>query len=404
MPEGPVIRSDDKRAPARSLRTVLIAVGFVGLGLPAGALGAAWPSIEQDLRRSTTDLTVALVCFSAGYFVFGALAGVARRSLGPTVILVGAALAAAAGLFVIATAPSWPVLLVGATVLGSGGGALDTGLNVAAALHVDARTMNVLHACFAGGAALGPLLLAIVLGAGGSWRVAFVVMFVCNSALAAAFVHWSGLLAVGPGTDSALDPTRSLSVQRSTAIVALIAAVAIVYVGSEVSAGQWGPSLMQERGSTAAAAGLWIAGFWAGLGGGRLVAAGVAGRLRAARLLAVSLTVVVLGAALLWWAPTLVTGNVGFVLLGFGMSAVFPTVVSLTPRWVGTDRAPIAIGTQIAGSAVGGLGFPLLIGRLARVSGLEVLGPVLTAGAVVLVVLIASLERLASASSVGVRE
>jgi fucose permease len=387
------------RAPARehSARTRLVAVGFVGLGLPAGALGAAWPSIEQDLHRQTTDLTIALVCFAAGYFVFGVVAGVARRHLGATAILVGAAAAAAVGLFVSALAPSWPVLLIGAAVLGSGGGALDTGLNVAAALHVGARTMNVLHACFAGGATVGPLLLAAVLGIGGSWRVAYFLLFVCTAALTVAFVRWRADFGAAPMVeDDAVETPTASSVRRSTAVVALIAAVAIVYVGSEVSAGQWGPSLIRERGSSPATAGLWIAGFWAGLGGGRLVAAYVAGWLSAARLLAVSLTVVVVGAVLLWSEPTLLAGNLGFVVLGLGMSAVFPTVVSLTPSWVGTDRAPIAIGMQIAGSAVGGLGFPLVIGRLARESGLEVVGPVITTGAVALVLLIIALQRLAT--------
>jgi MFS family permease len=93
-------------------------------------------------------------------------------------------------LLVSAAAPSWPALLVGASLLGSGGGALDTGLNVTAALHVGARTMNVLHACFAGGAAVGPLLLAAVLALGGSWRVAYFVLFVCTAALTVVFVRW----------------------------------------------------------------------------------------------------------------------------------------------------------------------------------------------------------------------
>ena len=261
--------------------------------------------------------------------------------------------------------------------------------------------MNVLHACFAGGATLGPLLLAAVLGIGGSWRLAYVVLFACTAVLTAAFVRWGELFAtVAASDDDPVETPTAASVRRSTAVVALIAAVAIVYVGSEVSAGQWGPSLIRERGSSPATAGLWIAGFWAGLGGGRLVAAYVAGWLSAARLLAVSLVVVVVGAVLLWSKPTLMVGNLGFVVLGLGMSAVFPTVVSLTPSWVGTDRAPIAIGMQIAGSAVGGLGFPLLIGRLARRSGLEVVGPVITAGVVALVVLITALQRLAAPPSV----
>jgi hypothetical protein len=81
------------RSPARkhSARTTLVAVGFVGLGLPAGALGAAWPSIAQDLHRDTTDLTVALVCLPPATSCSVRLPGVARRTVGATPILIGAA-------------------------------------------------------------------------------------------------------------------------------------------------------------------------------------------------------------------------------------------------------------------------------------------------------------------------
>jgi fucose permease len=367
-------------APTRehSARVALIAVGFVGLGLPAGAIGAAWTSIEQDLHRPTTDLTIALVCFSIGYFVFGALAGLARRHMGAAALLVAAAIAAATGLVVCAAAPSWLVFLVGVAALGSGGGAL--------------------------GAAVGPLLLAAVFALGGSWRLAFVALFVCVLAMTLAFLRWGARFGGAPTIAAGATETPTVTgVRRSTVVVALIAAVAVVYVGSEVSAGQWGPSLIRDRGASAATAGLWIAGFWLGLGGGRLVAAAVAGWLSAARLLALSLAVVLLGALFLWWKPTLVVGNLGFVVLGIGMSAVFPTVVSLTPSWVGTDRAPIAIGMQIAGSAAGGLGFPVVIGRLARHSGLEVVGPVITTGVIILVVLIAALQRLTAPRSASPR-
>jgi MFS family permease len=316
----------------------------------------------------------ALVCFAAGYFVFGAVTGVARRHLSATAILVGAAVASALGLIVIAASPSWPAFLVGAAVLGCGGGALDTGLNVSAALHVSARTMNVLHACFAGGATLGPLLLAAVLAIGGSWRVAYVILFACTAAMTVAFVRRGALFAtVAPSDDDVVEAPTVGSMGRSTVVVALIAAVAIVYVGSEVSAGQWGPSLIRERGSSPATAGLWIAGFWAGLGGGRLIAAYVAGWLSAARLLAASLVVVVTGAFLLWSKPTLVGGNLGFVVLGGHVGGVPDRRVPHTElgwHW----PAPIAIGMQIAGSARRAR-LPVGDRSAGPTPGLEVVGP-----------------------------
>ena len=50
--------------------------------------------------------------------------------------------------------------------------------------------------------------------------------------------------------------------------------------------------------------------------------------------------------------PTRV-GGVGLVLLGLGLAAIYPTLVSLTPRRVGHGRAPRAIGYQVAAAVVG---------------------------------------------------
>jgi fucose permease len=89
-------------------------------------------------------------------------------------------------------------------------------------------------------------------------------------------------------------------------------------------------------------------------------------------------------------------GGVGLVLLGLGLAAIYPTLVSLTPRRVGHGRAPRAIGYQVAAAVVGFAVLPAAFGLVAEAAGLELLGPVLLVGVGTLAVLhrvAAGLER-----------
>jgi fucose permease len=98
------------------------------------------------------------------------------------------------------------------------------------------------------------------------------------------------------------------------------------------------------------------------------------------------------GAALLWWSPLPVVGGIGLVVLGLGLAAVYPTLMSLTPRRVGEGRASRAIGYQVAAAVAGFAVLPAAFGVLAERDGLELLGPVLLAG----VGVVAALHRLAA--------
>ncbi len=90
-----------------------------------------------------------------------------------------------------------------------------------------------------------------------------------------------------------------------------------------------------------------------------------------------------------------VIGNLGLLVVGLGMSAVFPTLIAVTPSRVGAARAPTAIGFQVAGAALGAVALAVAFGVLAVHAGLEVLGPVLVGSALALTALCGVLERVA---------
>ena len=102
------------------------------------------------------------------------------------------------------------------------------------------------------------------------------------------------------------------------------------------------------------------------------------------------------GTLLFWSSPVVIIGNLGLLVVGLGMAAVFPTLIAITPSKVGAARAPATIGFQVAGAALGAVALPAAVGVLAVHAGLEVLGPVLVGSTLALTGLYTVLERVST--------
>lgn len=159
-----------------------------------------------------------------------------------------------------------------------------------------------------------------------------------------------------------------------------------LYTGVEVGAGQWAFTLLSEgRGLSTAAAGTWVAVYWAGLTVGRFGFGIVGTRMTASRILNGSMVVSLVGIAWLWWNPGGL-GVIGLPVAGLGFAAVFPTLVSLTPARLGRELSTKAMGYQLAAANLGAAGVPWLLGLVAEAQGVGALAPGLFLAAVALTV------------------
>ena len=364
-------------------------LGFVGLGLPEGALGVVWPSMRASFGRPLSQLGVLLASYTTGYLVASVSTGRLSRALGTGRLLAAGATVSAAGFAAYGLSPVWAGVVAGSGLVGAAAGVLDAGLNAYVAEHLGVRALNGLHACFGVGATLGPLLVTGLLRADASWRVVYLLFFAFEAVLAVAFfatrAGWST-------TPTALP----LATDRPTVLVVLGVLVFFVYVGVEASAGQWSYSLFTERGMTTGAAGVWVGAYWGCLTTGRLLAGLVAHRLGSRVLLNASMGGTAAGTALIWWSPTPVFGAVGLALTGLSLAAIFPTLIAITPTRLGVVRARSAIGYQVAAAALGGALVPALAGVLASRWSLEVVGPLLVVTTGVMIGLHATAQRLAA--------
>ena len=379
--------------PGRRLVVVSFAV-FIALGLSAGVTGVAWPSMRATFSRPVADLGVLLAVGTVGYFLAGLTSGWLTRRLGLGDLLTLTLLFGTVSLVGYGVVDSWPLLLGCAVGVGFAGGMVDSVMNAYVALHHDTRTMNLLHAFFGIGATIGPVLVAALLTRGADWQVAYFVLASVELLLVIT------VLRVRRAWPTVVDPERQHGADGDfgASVISLLG-LFVLYVGIEVAAGQWAYSVLTEsRGLGEFGAGIWVAVYWGGLTGGRLLLGVIGDRVGPRTILHVSMAGSVVG-SLIFWADPAGLGVLGLTLLGISLAGVFPILVALTPQWVGEDRAPVVIGYQIAAAAAGSASIPWVAGRIIDGFGLEALGPFLVAIALAMTVLHWLIDRAANGHS-----
>lgn len=348
----------DERTVLSRTALAAIAAAFLLIGVVASAYG---PLLEFFAHRFSVTLPIAGGVLSAHFA--GALVGVlgsmrAMERFPNRHMLVAALGFLGLGCALVALAPTWPVLLAAAFVVGVGFGALDIGLNQVVAHSAGKRraaVLNMLNGSFGIGAVLGPILVTVL----GEHH--FTLLYVGGAVLAIALIPET--LRIRGRLPVALRATAG----RPNALILIFVLAFTLYVGTEAGVGGWAPSHLESIGLGSASAAALTSGFWLALGLGRLLVALLPSRIpewvivtTASALGALSLLAAVSGRA----AP------IAYVVAGLVMAPIFPTgivwLAKLLPRdahatsWLfpgamlGGALIPAAIGVAVARTGLGG--------------------------------------------------
>jgi fucose permease len=378
--------------PRQVRRAVLVSyAAFVLVGVSAGTSGVLLPSQMTSYGVDRATIGILFFASSAGYFLGGMSTGALVGRLGGRGALAANALAFALADLYLASRPPFAAFLAAQLVAGYAAGVLESGLNVYLTAQPGATTLlNRLHAFFGVGALIGPPLAAWILGFA-SWAAVYLVVALACALLAAAF-----LLAFprhepepepepepGPAVPAPVAPAAARPGGGTTGAalrdhgVQLGSAMLAVYVGVELSVGNWGFSyLVQARGLPEALAGYTVSGYWLGLTLGRFLISPLAARLGATTsgMMYACLTGITAAATLAWLLPS-APACVALGLLGFFLGPVFPTTMAIAAQLTRPRLVPAAIGIMNAASTVGGSVLPWLAGAIAQSAGLRVLLP-----------------------------
>ncbi len=359
---------------------------FVLVGISAGVSGVLLPSQMAGYGVDRATIGITFFTSSAGFVLAGVSTGALIGRCGVRIALTAGGVGyVLAGLY-LATRPPFAAFVAAQLVTGYGTGVIESALNVyLAALPRAAALLNRLHAFFGVGALLGPLLAAWILSFA-SWTVVWLVLAAACVPLVAGFlVAYPGPEPAAPAPGAPVpSPGSMLGAALRDRGVQLGAAMLALYVGLELSVGNWGFSyLVQARALSEPLAGYTVSGYWLGLTLGRFLISPIATRAGAttAGLMYACLAGVTAAATLAWLSPAALA-CVAVGLLGFFLGPIFPTTMAITPRLTQARLVPTAIGVMNAASVVGGSALPWLAGTIAQNAGMWVLLPFAVALAV----------------------
>jgi len=379
-----------RRVSQRKRVFLVLAFGFVLLGLGVTVPSVAWPSIAETFQRPLADLGFVTLLFGGGYTASTLLSGrlAAKARTGPT--LIAAAAIASVALTMLTASATWSVFLIAAGLLGLAAGLVDAATNTYVAIRRGARAMGFLHGAFGIGAIAGPLLVAGMLQIGLSWRAAFAALAVGQA------VYALGLWLFARTLDVRSEPPRigqRARLLRSPVLVwSLI--VFFVYLGLAAGTGVWAFTYLSEgRGISSGLSGLVVAAYWAAFTASRLALGAVGERIPSETILRWAAASTAAALAFFWWNPVSWVGVAALIFSGFAHGPVFPLEVLLTPRRFGAALTATVVGYEMAAANVGGALLPGAMGFAVGGAGLAAIPPLLLANALLLWAAIEMLRR-----------
>ncbi|PWG64788.1 MFS transporter [Bifidobacterium callitrichidarum] len=363
----------------------VIYVAFISLGLPDALLGAAWPTMSQDLAVPVSWAGGISAVISMFTIVSALLSDRMTLKFGAgrvTAVSVALTAMALAGFSV---APNYWVLILIAVPYGLGAGGVDAALNNYVAVHYESRHMSWLHCMWGVGASIGPYIMGFALSGGQGWpwgyRYIAILQVILTVILVLSLPLWKSrkrtaaeaaaddTTGVAPG-DAVEKERRPLGVAGVLAIRGAkeILIMFFCYCAIETTAGLWASSYMVLHGGvdkiTAAS---WASLFYVGITVGRALSGFLTMKLADPAMIRLGQVLVLAGiVTMLIPLPHHLGIVVGLVVVGLGCAPIYPCVIHSTPTYFGEENSQAIVGVQMACAYMGSLVMPPVFGLIAQ--------------------------------------
>lgn len=362
---------------------------FIAIAIAESGLGVLLPSILDTYHLTTATVTVLFFSQISGYVVAAFSSSLLSHRIGLARMILLAALSLTIALCIYASAPYWWVMVSAGTLLGLGIGLIDAGINTFIAHQQNnANLMGLLHAFYGIGALSGPTIATLLLSFGVDWRSVYWV-FAALVGLLAIGMLWAVSqrypLMNGSVVASGQSAAANLRLALRRPPVLMSGLLLLVYVGTEVSLGNWAYTVQTlSRGTPTTMAGYSITAYWFGLTLGRLGMGQLMKRMGAIRLIDRSLALLIAGLLVWWLFPRQLWS---LPIIGFALAAIFPTTIWLMPRRIPVAIVPAAIGFLTSVGSLGAVSIPAAMGWLADTTNLEIIPMLMVPLAIVMLVL-----------------
>ena len=278
-------------------------------------------------------------------------------------------------------ANSFGILCLWAIPMGIGAGAVDVAMNNFAAVYLESKHTNWLHASWGIGATLGPSLLSLSILTGNGWRGAYEIVAVFLAIIFAMVLIslplWkkmearsgvSGAAALEKtAPDSKPNNSAQLSFRKSLRVpgMKLSFLTFFFYSSLEISTSLWCGTYLIACGFKPEVGAFIVSLMFASVMIGRIISGFFAIKFTDHRLIYAGIFIVAAGCLVLSLPLPLWMLPVCICLLGLGCAPVYPSLIHATPARFGEALSSQAISIQLAGSYVGSILMPPAFGLVA---------------------------------------
>lgn len=344
--------------------------GIFVFGIVMAVLGAILPTLFERVGFGEGAAGNLFLTMNFAMLVMTLFFGPLVDRFGFKALLAVSALLVAGSFVLLSSASSYGLILGAAVVLGFGGGGLNGGTNALTSdIHKGDRrgpAMNILGIFFGFGALTVPFLIGTLRRLIGLETI----LLLAASLSLVPFVLY--MIIRFPRAKQAQGfPIKTASRIARDPLLWLCAFVLFFQSGNEFTVGGWISTYLQRTfGVGPGTAALVLAGYWGAIMAGRLVSSRLVGALGTTRLIVISASVALGGAALMAAAPSGTAASAGAIVVGLGFAAIFPTTLAI----VGERFASLtgtAFSLVIAVGLCGGMLSPWLVGKIAEAASLR---------------------------------
>ncbi len=354
-----------------ALLLVIIAISYIGVGLPDSVLGTVWPAVYEDLNLPVS--LAGYISLTVSFFTMLSCLMSTRltKKFGTgTVTVVSTALTALA-LLGLSFSKNISFFFLLSVPLGVGAGTIDSALNGFVALYCNNSQMSYLHCFYGLGVTVSPYLVSLCLKDGNNWHRAYLTVGLLQTAvtliLLVSLPYWKKKEKINIENEETQIKVLSTKELLKMPSVVLSCAVFFIICACEYTAGVWSSTFFAEfKGFSPDKAAKSAMLFYVGMTLGRFVSGVVGKKLGSTQILKISVGILLVSSIIIALPLSPTVAAFGLLLFGFGMGPTFPNLSYLVPTLFGRDISQSVIGIQLASTYVGIMIMPSVFGLLAE--------------------------------------
>ncbi|KAJ8659474.1 hypothetical protein O0I10_004839 [Lichtheimia ornata] len=361
-------------------------------GMNDANLGIIIPTLKERYGLTQYVVSIVFLTTTFGYFLAAFTNGyLIQKTSQATTALIGA-VSMVMGFLVIAVSVPFPAMCCMTTFIGFGTALTQSCANVVVGeMPHNTMLLNFSHALYGCGALIAPLTAAAVLQLERSWTITYMILCGMGGLNAVTlFFTFRNLSTRAELQEKQQDQKTSSNALIAAAIRQRITYVGafflLLYVGAEVTLGNWGYTyLISIRSGDTIAMAHVMSGYWAGICAGRLFLGYLTLRFGEKRMVFLYLCLIFAMLFVFWFVAAIAANAAALAIIGVALGPLYPSTVGLANKVVPSHLYAVSVGFLSAFGSCGSALGPLITGVMIGAKGVRVLVPfcVAMAGAMI---------------------